>query len=73
MHFRINSPTVNLEVKYIWYKKLFNDEWMLATVYSGQSGHLNKIAAFLNEKYHFSLHSLLDLDLDKAERDICFG
>ncbi|MBZ8126164.1 transposase, partial [Bacillus thuringiensis] len=27
MRFEINSATVNLEVKYVWYQKLFKDEW----------------------------------------------
>ncbi|WP_167383765.1 hypothetical protein [Paenibacillus kribbensis] len=68
VYFRITSPTVNLELKYIWYHKLFNDIWTLTSIFGGQAAKLNKIARFLNEKYP-ALHSLLDLEIDKAEHE----
>jgi len=71
VHFRITSPTVNLEVKYIWYHKLFHDKWTLKSIFSGQANFLRKLTRYLNEKYP-ALHSLLDLDVDKAEREWLF-
>lgn len=71
VHFRITSPSVNLEVKYVWYHKLFNDEWTLTSFFMGQTAHLNKLTRFLNEKYPtlFSLHHLV---IEKAEREWLF-
>jgi hypothetical protein len=71
VHFRIDSPTVNLEVKYIWYQKLFRDEWMLGTAFGGYASNLKKLTVFLNEKYP-TLHSLLDLDIEQVERKPVF-
>ncbi len=71
VHFKITSPTVNLEVKYVCYRKLFNDKWMLSHVFKGQATNLRKLTAFLNEKYT-ALPSLLDLDINQAEREWWF-
>ncbi|MEE6142447.1 tyrosine-type recombinase/integrase [Bacillus cereus] len=71
VYFQINSSTVNLEVKYLWYQKLFNDKWTLNTVFNGLATHLRKLTTFLNEKYS-TLHSLLDLDIEKTEREWWF-
>lgn len=68
LRFEINSPSVNLEVKYVWFQKLFRDEWSLSTIYGIGANKLSKLTAFLNEKYS-TLHSLLDLEMAKAERE----
>lgn len=70
VHFAFNSPPVNLEVKYVWYQKLFREEWSLSSAFAGRASFLSKLAAFLNEKYSH-LPSLLDLDIEKAEREWC--
>ncbi|ABO68759.1 tyrosine-type recombinase/integrase [Geobacillus thermodenitrificans] len=71
IRFEVKSPSVNLEIKYVWYNKLFRDEWTLTSAFVGQTSHLRKLTAFLNEKYP-SLHSLLDLEIEKAEREWMF-
>ncbi|EOQ17052.1 tyrosine-type recombinase/integrase [Bacillus cereus] len=71
VHFRINSPTVNLEVKYVWYQKLFNDIWALNTIFNLQASCLRKLTIFLNEKYP-TLNSLLDLNIEKTEQEWLF-
>ncbi len=71
MRFEINSATVNLEVKYVWYQKLFKDEWAIGTVFGGQATSLRRLTAFLNEKYS-NLPSLLDLNIDQVEREWLF-
>ncbi|MFJ8531497.1 tyrosine-type recombinase/integrase [Bacillus sp. NPDC094106] len=71
LHFQINSPTVNLEIKYVWYHKLFNESWTLNSAFSSYVTNLRKISEFLNELYP-SLFSLLDLDLEKTEREWMF-
>ena len=71
LHFQVNSPTVNLEIKYVWYHKLFNESWTLNSAFSSYVTNLHKISEFLNELYP-SLFSLLDLDLEKTEREWIF-
>ncbi|WJE54974.1 site-specific integrase [Bacillus cereus] len=71
VYFEINSTVVKLEMKYVWYHKLFNDEWALSSVFHGQVTSLRRMAGFLNEKYP-SLYSLLDLDIEQAEREWWF-
>lgn len=71
IRFQINSPSVNLEVKYIWYQKLFRDEWAFSSFFMGMATNLRKLTEFLNEKYN-SIHSLLDLEIDKVEREWWF-
>ncbi len=66
IHFHFSSPSVNLEVKYVYYQQLFNDLWTIKTIINSQRP-LKRMAEFLNEKYP-KLLSLLDLDIDEAER-----
>lgn len=40
IRFEVKSPSVNLEIKYVWYNKLFRDEWTLASAFVGQATHL---------------------------------
>lgn len=67
----MKSLTVNLEIKYVWYQKLFKEEWTLTTVFGGQNRTLNRISEFLNSKYR-NLDSLLNLDSEKLEREWLF-
>ncbi|PER93733.1 transposase [Bacillus sp. AFS059628] len=71
LKFEIESPSVNLELKYVWYNKLFRDEWQLTSAFTGQVQHLRKLTAFLNEKYP-ALHSLLDLEIENVEMEWMF-
>jgi integrase len=71
INFKMKSLTVNLEIKYVWYQKLFKEEWTLTTVFGGQNPTLNRISEFLNFKYH-NLDSLLNLDSEKLEREWLF-
>ncbi|AKR10514.1 transposase [Bacillus thuringiensis] len=71
VRFQIDSATVNLEIKYVWFHKLFKEEWRISSLFSGYATYLQKLTSFLNEKYP-NLHSLLNLDIDQAEREWCF-
>ncbi|CAM4049215.1 tyrosine-type recombinase/integrase [Mesobacillus zeae] len=71
IYFRFTNPTINLEVKYVYYKQLFNDLWTISSVFSAHPTPLKKITEFLNIKYP-KLSSLLDLDIDKVEREYLF-
>ncbi|KXY40973.1 transposase [Bacillus cereus] len=70
IHFRFTNPTINLEVKYVFYQYLFNDLWTIKRSFQGQDP-LKKMTEFLNEKYP-KLSSLLELDIEKAEREYLF-
>lgn len=70
IHFRFTYPTINLEVKYVFYQHLFNDFWTIKRSFQGQNP-LRRMTDFLNEKYP-KLSSLLELDIEKAEREYLF-
>lgn len=70
IHFKIKSSTVNLEAKYFWYHELFYAEKALVTIFVGQCWSV--FTKFLNEKYP-TLFSLLDLGIDKVEREWLLG
>ncbi|MBB6448010.1 tyrosine-type recombinase/integrase [Bacillus benzoevorans] len=70
IYFRFISPTLNLEVKYVYYQQLFNELWTIKNIFSAQSP-FNRMTEFLNEKYP-KLFSLLELDIDKVEREYLF-
>ncbi|MFJ8099975.1 tyrosine-type recombinase/integrase [Lysinibacillus sp. NPDC096212] len=70
IQFQFDNPSINLEVKYVYYQQLFNDLWTIKSIFMNQSP-LKRITEFLNEKYP-KLSSLLDLDIDKAEREYLF-
>lgn len=70
VHFQFNNPLVNLEVKYVYYQYLFNDFWSIKYAFVNQSP-LRRVTEFINEKYP-KLSSVLDLDIEKAEREYIF-
>ncbi|EDZ57029.1 transposition regulatory protein TnpB [Bacillus cereus H3081.97] len=70
IHFRFTNPTINLEVKFVFYQYLFNDFWSLKHSFQGQDP-LKRMTDFLNEKYP-KLSSLLDLDIEKTEQEYLF-
>ncbi|RPK15124.1 tyrosine-type recombinase/integrase [Priestia endophytica] len=65
--FSIENHTIGLELKFVFYNKLFNDELSLASLIVAYAPHINKLVSFLNEKYPY-LHSLLELDIESAEK-----
>ncbi|MGA5663850.1 transposase, partial [Bacillus bombysepticus] len=67
LYFLARNFSINLELKYIFYKKLFSQEWSLTNIFGGQRALLKKLAQFLNEAYP-EMDSLLNLDLEKAEK-----
>jgi len=70
-NFTLNNPSINIEVKYVFYRQLFDDLWTINSVFTSLKTPLYRIAEFLNEKYP-KLLSLLDLDIEKAEREYWF-
>jgi integrase len=60
--------TISQELKFVFYCYLFNDELSFNTVFCTYNVHLKNLIQFLNEK-HNQLHSLLDLNIDKAEKE----
>jgi integrase len=67
LYFLAHNFSINLELKYVFYKKLFSQEWALTSIFGGQRTLLKRLAQFLNEVYP-NLDSLLDLNLEKAQK-----
>lgn len=61
------NPTVSLELKLVFYLKLFNDGWSLSSTFNTFKTNLNRLNEYLNER-HPRLPSLLALDIDKEEK-----
>lgn len=68
IEFAIECQSVALELKYVFFHKLFNDSWTFNTSFVTNRYYLNRLTEFLNEK-HPHLISLLDLDVEKAENE----
>ncbi|MDA1584145.1 tyrosine-type recombinase/integrase [Bacillus cereus group sp. TH230-1LC] len=66
--FATERITISQELKFVFYCYLFNDDLSLNTIFCVYNGHLKKLNQFINEKYN-QLHSLLDLNIDKAEKE----
>lgn len=67
VNFTSENHNFALELKYVMFHRLFNDEIGLRVFFSKYSGYIYRIILFLNEKYP-KLQSLLDLDVDEAEK-----
>lgn len=68
LSFEVYSYSLNLELKFVWYSKLFREDWNLKSLFVDKASHLRKLTAFLNEMYS-NLYSLLDLDIERLEHE----
>lgn len=68
LSFEVYSYSLNLELKFVWYSKLFREDWNLKSLFVDKASHLRKLTAFLNEKYS-NLYSLLELDIERLEHE----
>ncbi|MCM3341620.1 tyrosine-type recombinase/integrase [Paenibacillus sp. MER TA 81-3] len=71
IRFEFKNPRVNLEIKYVVFYKLFNDEWSFSSLFGTNFTNINRLTRFLNEKYP-RLESLLDLNIEKADQEWLF-
>lgn len=71
IRFESVSPSINLELKYVWYNLLFREEWTLVGAFVRRARILRKLTNFLNERYP-DLSSLLYLDVNNVEREWLF-
>ncbi|WOA55333.1 tyrosine-type recombinase/integrase [Bacillus mycoides] len=65
--FSSNDSSVSLELKFVYFQKLFTDGWSLSTTFNGNGTVLNRLNEYLNER-HPRLPSFLELDIDKEEK-----
>ncbi|MFE4038759.1 tyrosine-type recombinase/integrase [Priestia sp. YIM B13489] len=66
--FSTENHTIRLELKFVFYHKLFHEVPSFSSLLIGTKTNLNRLFEFLNEK-HSCLQSLLDLDVEKAEKE----
>src|SRR4051794_32969358 len=71
VYFEFVNPFLNTEMKYIFHYQLFNENWRPSTFFRAHNSNLRKITSFINQKYT-TLTSLLELEIDKAEREYVF-
>ncbi|MFR6471194.1 MAG: tyrosine-type recombinase/integrase [Turicibacter sanguinis] len=70
-HFTIENESLKIEFKYLTHYFIFQDKWNLSYFMNSQQTHLKKLFTFLDEKY-LSLNTLLDLNIEKAEKEWLF-
>ncbi|WP_434290006.1 tyrosine-type recombinase/integrase [Clostridium botulinum] len=63
--FPFNNESINKEIKFIFYNKLFSDEWGLQAVLMGQMRSIRRLAEFINGEYP-NINSFKELELEKA-------
>ncbi|MGE7637643.1 tyrosine-type recombinase/integrase [Peribacillus frigoritolerans] len=68
IYFPFKSELINLELKFFVYRKIFQDEWTMNTLFVGKANNIQLFNRFVNEKYP-NLNSLTDLNIDKANRE----
>ncbi|MGH1163408.1 site-specific integrase [Bacillus mycoides] len=68
LKFATECITISQELKFAFYCYLFNDELSLNSIFGSYNTYLKSLIQFLNEKYA-QLHSLLDLNIGKAEKE----
>ena len=71
IYFPFKSELINLELKFFVYRKIFQDEWTMNTLFVGKANNIQLFNRFVNEKYP-NLNSLTDLNIDKANREWLF-
>lgn len=69
--FQTKNENLKLELKYLIHHQLFQDKWKVTSCFNGQQSMIKRLMAFLDEKYPI-LNSLLDLDVEKAEKEWLF-
>lgn len=68
IYFPFKNELINLELKFFVYRKIFQDEWTMNTMFVGQANNIQLFNRFVNEVYPY-LNSLTDLNIDKANRE----
>jgi integrase len=66
--FSTKNHNIGLELKFVFYHNFFSEEHRLSSLFGPHNTKLIKLVAFLNEK-HSRLQSILDLDVDKTEKE----
>ncbi|PEC48921.1 tyrosine-type recombinase/integrase [Bacillus sp. AFS096315] len=67
LRFSAENHAICLELKFVFYHRLFNDELSFNSLFQHYNTLLNKLVLFLKEK-HSHLNSILDLDVEKVEK-----
>jgi integrase len=66
--FLTENKTIGFELKFVLYHRLFKDELSFSSIFNAGQTNLNRLVKFLDEK-HSRLRSLLDLDVEKTEKE----
>jgi integrase len=65
--FRIKNPKILLEIKYLFFRKVFDDGWTINTLFVSGTHSLKHLELFLDKAYP-KINSILDLDIEKTDK-----
>lgn len=68
INFRFNNPTLNLEMKHVFFRRVFSGYWTINTIFGSKQNPLKRLAEFMNER-HPLVSSFLELNLDEIEEE----
>ncbi|MCT2534654.1 tyrosine-type recombinase/integrase [Aquibacillus koreensis] len=66
--FQLEEPSLNLEVKYIFFNRLFNNQWKLTTMFQSIQNPIRRLTEFINENKK-GLMSFLHLNINEDEKE----
>ena len=64
--FSFENNNINLEMKYIVFKKIFSNEWLLSSLFHHYENSFKNLAEFINTKYP-NINSIFELERNKVD------
>jgi integrase len=68
IRFNLQSPTMQLEVKYVFHQQILNFKWKLSTAFIRNNRCARLLMDFINDKYPRAL-SILELDIERIDSE----
>ncbi len=66
--FQFKEPSLNLEVKYIFFYRLFNNRWKVTTMFQSIQNPIRRLTEFINENKK-DVKSFLQININKTEKE----
>ncbi|WP_047983577.1 tyrosine-type recombinase/integrase, partial [Ornithinibacillus californiensis] len=68
IRFQFEEPSLNLEVKYIFFHRLFTNQWKVTTMFQSIQSPIRRLTEFINENME-GISSFLQLNINRTEKE----